>query len=229
MKHLFIALLTMVSLSLSSQSKELKTRSIEVKGSSEMEITPDEIFVQLTLKEYNKGGSKVGLNTLESSLVKAVKKLSIPEENLTVQNIYGYNWNWKKQKAEDFLGSKSFIIELSDLKKMNDLVALLDPEGVNNVNVQSYSHSKMEDYRKQVKIGAMKAAKDKAGYLLESIDAELGKVLEVQEMEFGTPGIEYRGRSNYALEVADASSYQSEVNFKTIKVRAEIRVKFEIR
>ncbi|MEQ9468899.1 MAG: SIMPL domain-containing protein [Ekhidna sp.] len=225
MKYLFILLMAL-SLAALGQTENARIRSIEVKGSSEIEITPDEIFVRITLKEYKNGGSKEDLNSLESGLVKAIKKLGIPAENLTVENLYGYNWDWRKRKADDFLGSKSFILKVSDLKKMNDLVDLLDPEGLNNMNIQSYSHSNIEDYRRQVKIGAMKAGKEKATYLLESVDAKLGKILEVQEIDYG-----YQGpmmRSNMALMAEDAGGYQSEVEFMQIKVRAEMRVVFEI-
>ena len=216
-----------IGLGAAAQNTEVKTRSIEVKGSSEMEITPNEIFVAITIKEYKKGGDKVSLDDLESGLVKSLKKLDISEDKLRVQNVYGYNWNWRKKKADDFMGSKNFILEVSDLKKMNDLVELLDPEGLNNMNVQSYSHSNIEDFRRQVKIGAMKAAKEKATYLLESVDEKVGKILEVQEIEYGYQQ-PMMMRSNVAYESADASGYQSNVDFKKIKVRAEMRVVFEI-
>lgn len=227
MRTLFILMMA-ISLGAVGQIKEVKTRSIEVKGSSEMEITPNEIFVSITLKEYKQGGKVVTLDELESGLIKALKKLKINEDNLRVQNVYGHNWDWKKKKADDFLGSKNFILEVSDLKKMNDLVALLDPEGLNNMNVQSYSHSDIEGFRKQVKIGAMKAAKEKATYLLESVDEEVGRILEVQEIEYGYQQ-PMMMRSNVAYESADASGYQSDVDFKKIKVRAEMRVVFEIK
>lgn len=227
MRYLIIFVLTACSMLAVAQQDQSSVRSIEVKGSSEIEITPDEIFVNITLKEYKKGGNKVDLNRLEAGLVKSVKKLGIPEENLRVQNVHGYNWNWRKRKADDFLGSKSFILEVSDLKKMNDLIEMLDPEGLNNMNVQSYSHSDIEEYRKKAKIGAMKAAKEKATYLLESVGAELGGLLQVQEIDYG-----YQApmmRSNMALMEADASNYSSDVEFMKIKVRAEMRVVFEIK
>lgn len=220
-------LLTVFALGAFGQSNKDKVRSIEVKGSSEMEITPDEIFVSVTLKEYKKGGGKISLDDLESGLVKAIKKLNILENKLRVQNVYGYNWNWRKKRPDDFLGSKNFILEVNDLKKMNDLVEMLDPEGLNNMNVQSYSHSEIEAYRKQVKIGAMKAAKEKATYLLESVDEKIGGILEVQEIDYGYQQPMLM-RSNVAYEAADASGYQSDVDFKKIKIRAEMRVVFEI-
>ncbi len=192
-----------------------------------MEITPDEIFVSITLREYKKSGGKVSLDVLEAELVKAVNKLKIPADNLRVQNVYGYNWNWRKKRTDDFLGSKHFLLEVNDLKKMNDLTEMLDPEGLSNLNVQSFSHSNIEEYRKQVKIGAMKAAKDKAEYLLESVNEKLGGLLEVQEIDYGyqQPAMM---RSNVALESADISGYQSDVEFRKIKLRAEMRVVYEI-
>lgn len=226
MKYLTIALLTTISLVAEAQKNDFSIRSIEVKGSSEIEITPDEIFLRITLKEYKKSGDKVDLNRLESGLVKSIKKMGIQEQNLTVENIHGYNWNWRKKKAEEFLGSKSFILKLSDLKKMNDLVDMLDPEGLNNVNVQSYSHSDIEGYRKKVKIGAMMAAKEKATYLLESVGSKVGNLLEVQEIEYGYQGPKLR--SNVAYAETEASGYKSNVEFMKIKVRAEMRVVFEI-
>ena len=226
MKTILIAI-TFLSFSAFGQINEGNRRTIEVKGSSEIEITPDEIFVAITLKEYKKGNSKVSLDQLEAGLVKAVRKLDIQEEKLRVQNVYGYNWNWRKKRPDDFLGSKTFILEVSDLKKMNNLVQMLDPEGLNNMNVQSYSHSEIEKHRKEVKIGAMMAAKEKATYLLESVDEQLGKLVEVQEIDYGYQPQMARMRSNVALEM-DTSGYQSDLNFQKITLRAEMRVVFEI-
>lgn len=208
------------------QTKYAKTRTIEVQGSSEIEITPNEIFVGITLKEYKKGGDKVSLDHLESTLVRSVKKLKIPEDNLRVNNIYGYNWDWRKKKADDFLGSKSFLLQVSDLKQMSNLIEMLDPEGLSNMNVNSYSHSDIESYRKQVKIGAMKAAKEKAAYLLESVGEEIGRVLEIQEVDYGYQN----GPSNIAYRSTTMEAdYSSNVDFKKINVRAEMRVVFEIK
>ena len=75
----------------------------------------------------------------------------------------------------------------------------------------------------------MKAAKEKATYLLESVGAELGELREVQEIDYGYQNPRMM-RSNMAMmEMADASGYQSEVAFMTIKIRAEMRVVFGIK
>jgi uncharacterized protein YggE len=200
-------------------------KKISVNGKAEMEITPNEIFVRIVLKEYLDGRKKLEMNKLESELVKAVKAEDMPAENLTVENIYGYNWNWKKQRAEEFLATKSFKLKVSDLKQMNDLLARLDERGVNNVGIASYTHSDLDQYQQELKLQALKNAKEKAGFLLNGIDEKLGPILDVSELDRQQGPIMYRAQ---AMEMADDAGYQSELEFQTIKLEAEVMAVFSI-
>jgi len=200
-------------------------KKISVNGEAEMEITPNEIFVRITLKEYLDGRKKVEMNKLESELVKAVKAEDLPAENLTVESIFGYNWDWKKQRAEEFLATKSFKLKVSDLKQMNDLLARLDERGVNSVGIASYTHSDLNRYKQELKLEALKNAKEKAGFLLNGIDEKLGPVLEVSEIAHHPVQPVYRVQ---AMEMADDSGYQSDLEFQTIKLQAEVMAVFSI-
>jgi len=207
--------------------KNQKQKTIEVKGSAEMEIIPDEIYLRIALKEYKDGSRKIDINQLESGLVSAIKKVGIPKDNLQVDNIYGYNWDYKKKRSEEFLATKSFIVKLKDVKEINNLIEQLDPEGVNSSSINKYSHSKIEEYNKELKIKALKAAKDKAMYLLESIGEKLGGVSEIQEIEYGYQPVHRMANVAYAQEARE-SGYQSNLDFKTITIKSEIRAVFLI-
>ena len=220
---LITALALMPLLALSQTQTPVK--KISVNGEAEMEITPNEILVRITLKEYLDGRKKVEMNKLESELVKAVKSADIPAENLTVESIFGYNWDWKKQRSEEFLATKSFKLKVSDLKRMNDLLARLDERGVNSVGIASYTHSDLDRYKSELKLEALKNAKEKAGFLLNGIDEKLGPVLEVTELDPGQPPVMYRMQ---AMEMADDSGYQSNLEFQTIKLQAQVMAVFEI-
>jgi uncharacterized protein YggE len=92
------------------------------------------------------------------------------------------------------------------------------------------SHSKIEEYRKQVKINAMMATKDKAGYLLSSIGEEVGSPILIQEREtYDSPyTISQRSlSSNVAFEAYNLNA--SDIGFKKIKLRYEIFAQFEIK
>ena len=227
-----ICLMVISGAPLHAQDKTVLRKKIAVQGSAEMEVIPDEIYFTITLKEYEKDREKINITQLEQQLARAVKKQGIPEENFQVANIFGYNWNYRKKRSENFLASKSYRLKLEDLNKMNDLLEQLDEKGVQSVNVTNYTHSEIETFRKELKLKALVAAKEKASYLLTGIGEELGGVLEVSEVELGPP-VTYktaRAYSNLSLEY-DAVEEQAPLNidFKTIKLRFVINAIFEIK
>lgn len=210
-------------------------KKIEVNGSAEIEITPDEIYLDIALKEYYKTKtSKIDISTLEKQLEKAVADAGIAKENLTIENVYGYNYDhwWRKKKNDpDFLARKKYRLKLARLDKVNGIMAAVDEEGVESVNIASFSHSKMEDYRKEVKIKALQAAKTKATYLLGAIDEKIGGVIEVQEINTDNYSDVRPLAVNtlaYKQAGAEGAVADSDIDFKTIKVRAEIRAVFGI-
>ena len=202
-------------------------KKIEVSGRADMEVVPDIIYLQIVLKEYKTGSKTISLNTLEEGLVKAINQLGIPKENLTVDNIYGYNWEWRKKKVDDFLASKSFKLKLSDVKLINNLIEKLDAEGINSMNVGEVSHTKIDEYRMQLKIEALKIAKTKARALLASIDEEIGVALDIQEMNYDNQPM--YARNTMTMEYKMQGDYMSEVEFKNITISAEVRAVFEIK
>ncbi len=216
---------------LNAQDKTTFQKKISVQGSAEMEVIPDEIYFSITLKEYEKDRKKINITQLEKQLARAVDKLGIPEEHFQVENIHGYNWNYRKKKSDNFLASKSYRLKLADLNKMNTLLEQLDEKGIQSVNVSEFSHSKIEQYRKELKLEALRAAKEKAGFLLSGIGEKLGEVLEVSEVSLGSP-VNYkaaRAYSNVALEYAESDlAGPVNIDFKTIKLRFVINAVFSI-
>ncbi|MCK7558994.1 SIMPL domain-containing protein [Chitinophaga sedimenti] len=210
-------------------------KKIEVTASAELEITPDELYFNISLREYFKTKTnKVDISTLEQQLQKAVQAAGIPKENFTIENAYGYNgvqwWKKKKPTTEEFLARKQYRLKLADLKKINGILAGVDEEGIESVNIASFNHSKMEEFRKQVKINAIKAAKTKAEYLAAAADEKLDGVLEIQEIPTDSyadarPMVAF---SNARMAAGDAVP-QSDIDVKTIKIRGEMRVVYKIK
>lgn len=84
LRYIFILL----SVTANAQENKINLKTIEVIGEAEQEIIPDEIYLQIILKEYKKGGRKVKMNKLESELISAVEELGLPSNHLTVESIY---------------------------------------------------------------------------------------------------------------------------------------------
>ncbi|MBV8255029.1 MAG: SIMPL domain-containing protein [Chitinophaga sp.] len=207
-------------------------KKIEVTGSSEIEITPDEIYFQISLKEYLKGKTKVEITELEKQLQKAVVDAGIPKENLTVENVSGYNYDWlrKKKNPLEFMASKQYRLKLNKLDKINIILGAVDAEGIESTRITSYTSSKMEEYRKEAKIKALQAAKTKADYMVNAIGEKLGGILEIQEINTDSYSDVHPMAVNMYAKSADAMGGGiSDIDFKTIKVRGEVRAVFSIK
>jgi uncharacterized protein len=188
MRHLLVFLMAFIPLCLSAQTTS-EVRYIEVKGLAQMEVEPDEIVLIIGIEEYWKEEfekrkepkdyrTKVPLAEIEDALIKSLRKAGIEKEMIRVKNIGNY---WR-QPGKEFLFSKQLEVKVSDFSKINQLSGLLDSRGIKYMNFGELSHSNFDHYRKQVKVNALKDAREKAAYLVESLGEELGEVLSVTEV-----------------------------------------------
>lgn len=202
---------------------------IEVTGSAEIEIVPDEIYIQITLQERYDGREKVTIATQDSKFIEAIKSLNIDLKNLSLADAQSdfSNYKWKK---EDALAQKKYVLLVNDATMVSKVYQKLVDIDAEDAFILKTSHSKIEEYRKQVKINAMVATKDKAGYLLSSIGEEVGSPILIQEREtYDMPySISQRSlNSNVAYGDFDISS--ANIGFQKIKLRYEIFAQFEIK
>lgn len=225
------ALLSVFCLSAFSQNIDTR-RKIEVNGSAEAEVTPDIIYIGLSLKEYYRDSNnkkKVEIEVLERQLQAAVLKAGIPPENFMINNISSYNYWWDKKKNTEFLARKQYRIKVTDLSKFNEIMSAVDPQGIENSNIESYDYSKIETLKKDLKIKALQAAKDKANYLITSIGGTLGGALDIQEINNEYyPQPMYRANVMMESKAMDAAA-MPEIDFKKIKLNYQMRAVFEIK
>ncbi|SHF68712.1 SIMPL domain-containing protein [Pedobacter caeni] len=233
MKKLFaLAFVALFSLSAMAQQVDLR-KKISVSGSAETEVTPDIIYISISLKEYlkdNNSKKKVEITTLESQLFKAVQDAGIAKENLTINNLSGYSVAEKK-KNPDFLVSKQYRLKVTDLNKWNELIGSVDPKGIAYTNIDSYDYSKIESLKKELKIKALQAAKAKAAYLVEALGNQLGSIIDIQEVNNESyPQPMYRANVMMMKgESADAMGGAPEIDFKKIKLNYTMNTVFEIK
>lgn len=169
-----------------SQTPPLRT--IEVVGTAEMALKPDKINLNIQLY-FNDNTRK----EKEGNLFKILKKHGIEEKDIIYTNnngnyigvyslwyryyfdywYYGYNTN----RVQTY--TIAITSEMNPKEIMSDLTKPL----IHNLWIGNSEFSDASEYRKQVKIEAIKAAKEKAKYLLQAVDEELGYVLSIQELD----------------------------------------------
>jgi uncharacterized protein YggE len=238
MKQIFLAAIVLFSLATfaEAQSTEPKQKTITVTGTAETEVVPDEIYVQVDLREYDKRGvGKISLDNIKSDFLAACKSIDLQDSDISVQS-YGANnsyWQLKRsrKKDPDLKAGISYIVKLTTTKTMDDLVDKLDDETTQNFFIARVDYSKRIELKKQLKINAIKAAKDKAVYLTEAINEHLSEAITINDVE-EQGDMSYHDNSYLFLaKTANSSSNESDgndVGFKKIKYQFQVSVVFAL-
>lgn len=244
MKKITLVFAALLMLSFTAIAQETKKEStIKVIGTAEMEIVPDEIYMSVTLKEYTKDKKKYSIEELEKSMVNYVEKVATTEKKeIKMNNMDAYLISMKRKKNKDEVITKSYTIKFKNSQQVYMMYSVMDSLAISNAYVSKYSHTKMDEYKKQIKINAIKAARDKAEYLMAAIGQFAGKAVSVTEPSgFVTvdDGLS-RGREyNYGKYGNVSQSYggaglyeeggEGEISEKTIKLHYDINAEFEIK
>ncbi len=213
-------------------------KTITVSGSAEMEIVPDQIFVNIQLTEYQKRGeTKRDLETIKTQFLESCKAVNIPDSAITISSYSGSNGSYyymRKKKPQDLFSSITYQIKFKSSELMDKLVDKLDDNATQNFQVASTSHSKMSEYRKQLKIMAIQAAKDKGIYLSDAIGEKIGETITItepaewQQTSYGVNAL----RSQAVYRARDEDGYDGvsqALEFKKIKLRYEVNVVFALK
>lgn len=213
---------------------------IEVTGSADIEIEPDEMRLSITISsfKYEETGHETSLETTEKKLMKILEKAGIEKKNIILKSAatqgYWYYW-WRYDRDDDPRMTKQYEVIFSDYAALNTVLAELPgpKEGFVNVNISDLKNKKITEYRKQTKIEAIKAAKEKAQYLLESVGSTAGQliqVIELDEDDYGwyRPYAASNAISQTSLRAGNGGD-DSNSSMQKIKLRYRIKARFEIR
>jgi uncharacterized protein YggE len=231
MKYFAASLLFFLCISVFAQTGEknfIDLNYIEVTGKAEMQIAPDLIYLKIRLSERDK--SKLPLPEIERKMIDKLQEIGVDtKKDLSVSDLLSRFNN--KMFSKDIVISKEYRLTVHDGKIANNVFLELEKLEISNVSVDRLDHNKIEEFRKELKINAIKAAREKAEFLTKAINQNIGRAVYIQELENGT--ILY-GAAN-SISLRRVSSYQSEakqevdVDFEKIKLEYSILTRFELK
>lgn len=209
--------------------------NIEVTGVAEMEVVPDEIYVSIVLREKSKNSDKWKIETQEDNLLKKLKENGFDIKNLSLSGADG-DLQYQVFRKTRVITEKKLQMKVQNAGEVNKLFQILDELEIDDAGILKTSHSEIEKFRKEIKIEAMKAAKEKADYLLTAIGEQTGKPLVIREQNNTVyPSNLYGNRAINEVVLRGASSVnfakglESDIAFTKIKLRYEIFAKFGIK
>ena len=236
MKLIFAAAAVLCALTLAFQAQTRpEQRVIEVSGSAERLITPNEFTFKVTIVERIEKKEKITIEQQEASLRTELQKIGI--DAAKDLSIYDVSSSYiPRKKVRDVLGTKDYRLKVRDITKIAPLIELVDSLNISKLDLIDTEHSEITRLRRETKMDAIKAAKEKADYLLGAIGQRAGKPVYVKEIEEETPRYISGGvlSNNYSANTrsnsttVDSQDSQDSLSFTQIRLRYVIQAKFEI-
>lgn len=230
-KLFFLIFLVQISIvSAQSGSKNFIDQNyIEIKGSIEEEITPDEIYISIVINEKDKKG-RVSVEKQENIMIEKLKSLQIDLKNDFKVLDFTSNYKFRFLKKADILKSKKYQLIVHTGLELAKVFQGLESIGISNTSILKVSHSKLEEFKRKAKLKALKVAKSKASDYAEAIGQTIGKALFIQEMNHN---VNYRNTmANETVSYGYAKKEMDQLNnieFEKINIYASILTRFELK
>ncbi len=238
-----LSVLALIALVVTAQAQNVSmenSRRVATRGLAEKEVTPDIIYLSISLKEYYQDGNtkkKVAIETLEKQLHDAAMKYGVKKEDFTIQNIYSYNAENRKKKNNELLQSRQYRLKVTDLKNLNPMIDDLDAQGLQSTSISGYDHSQKKAIEKELKTAAVKDARINAEILAAADGETVGKSLMINDnSSFSWNDVMPQPRA-YTMALSKTNSMESDVSgansldidIRPIKLSCIIDAVFELK
>jgi uncharacterized protein len=202
---------------------------IEVIGKAEMEIIPDQIYLNIVINEKDNKG-KVVLEQAERETINILKELGIDtKKDLSIKDLSSQFKNYWI-KSSQIMTSKEYQLIVSNAQTAGKVIQELEKKGISNVSIEKVDHSKIEQFRREVKVKAVKDAKEKASDMAQAIGQTAGKALYIQEIEYNNYSLAKGIVTGIKIRGVSTSNEDSvpDIEFEKIRLEYQISAKFEL-
>lgn len=208
---------------------------IEVTGYAEKEITPNRIFLKILINEKDIKGQD--LEQVEKSMIAKLKDIGVDvSKDLVIKDFISNFKNYWILKS-DIVLIKEYQLLVYEARIAGRVFTELEKLGISNISIERLDHNEIEKFRQEVKVEAIKSAKEKADALTEAIDQQSGRALYI--LEYGnnmnmTGALQGKAAGIMIRGMADESAYGSkapdpDIEFEKIKIAYTIMVRFELK
>lgn len=232
MKKIIVCLTLCLAAHSNGQEKNFIDKPfMEVTGSADTLVVPNQIFIEVLLSESDTRG-KESVEDLEQKMLIVLRKIGIDtQKKVAVIDLMS---NYKKYflKEKDVLKTKSYAIEVHDANSAFNVFLALEEINISNVSIDRISHSEASKIQLKINANAMKNALEIAQSYTQPLHQKIGPALfignynsVIQSLSGRISGVKIRG--NVSLNEYE-KAYTEPIQFEKIKISSSIAVKFAL-
>ena len=231
MKKTIVFILFLASVFSSAQGNVQKTENtaipfIEVTGTASKEVVPDKIYIKILLTDKVVNNEKYSIQSQEEKLKKALTSAGIDLKYLYLADSSSEITKDKK-KETGFKVTKEFSLIVKNSNEVSKVFKELYEINIKEAEITKAESSDIENIRKEVRIAAIKVAKEKAEYLLLAIGEKIDKPLEIKELD-SSYLLRNRGLNSNSV-ITSSDSDGDNMDFEKITVKYSYYIKYSIK
>lgn len=201
---------------------------IEVSGSADTLVTPNEIYIRILLSEKDTR-DRVSIEELEQKMVVALKGLGLDtEKDLTTSDLTS-NFKYYLLKSKDVIKTKLYTLKVTDAVTASQVFIKLEEIGISNTSIDRVDHSDLDNLKNKMRTKAIVDAKERAISLTKPLNQTIGTAIHIvdtdnlgQQLQGRVAGIQIRGNISFNNNDKELPK----IEFEKIKVTANINAKF---
>ncbi|MBS0647006.1 MAG: SIMPL domain-containing protein [Verrucomicrobia bacterium] len=206
---------------------------LEVAGSADTLVTPNEIYIKIIISEKDTK-DRTSVEELELKMYNALKALGIDiDKNLTTSDMAS-NFKFYFLKSKDLMKSKQYILKVSDAVTASKVFIELENLGISNTSIDRVDHSDLEKIKNQMRSKAVENARARAIALTKPLNQNVGAAIHIADNEVYNISNQLQGRVEGVVVVGYGIKRQNtqdlpKIEFEKIRVATNINVKFVLK
>lgn len=218
-----------------AQQSEAYRSYIAVTGSSEREVTPNEIYIGIRIDEKDNKNGKITVAEQEREMIRMLKGIGIDtEKDLQVEDISGSIRTYALRRNR-VLTEKTYTLKVTTAQKMGEVFEGLSEIGISQAYLTKAARSDMRELKNELRVEAMKNARETAEILAGAIGQSVGKAYMIVDNNYYDNGVVYYRQA--AVRATAARGFDDDIaveeaadnaalDFKSIKINCSVRVEF---
>ena len=199
---------------------------IEISASAEKEVSPDEIYLSITITEKDNKGQN--LEKQEKELFKRLMSLGIDlEKDMQIKDMSTLLQEYFLKK-NSVVTSKSYQLKVTNTDLLIKVFSALEKLSIPNVVISKTKVSNEDQIKNEVMVMAANEAKESATQIAKAMGRKLGKVIYIQCNESAPRNISARGMMKVMNAMTEDSYSAPDLSYEKIKFEQTIFVRFAI-
>ena len=228
-----IAALLMFAIPQETTAQSIADAYIDISTTVEREVSPDELYLQITIREKDYKGKK-SLEEMQEALIGALKVNRIDVPQCLTLNYMGSEIGYKSfSKSIKSQTEATYMLKLNDVATMQSVISALEKRQISDIELVRTKYTGEKELKEEMGVEAMQLAKAEAQMLAGAVGQEAGKAITISYwMNSGqTQPRVYKARmSNFAEEAAvDNASGEPIISIGKNTYRFTVNVRFELK